>query len=267
MTEDIYIFQLRASWPRWPNVGGASLTTITLADEAVRAFPQSAKLWVMRGCLIQLGSESSPYPLEEALRSYQRAIEVNPQFAEAWEEIGYYYDVILADEAEGQRYFGEAERLRAIELSQRPMIKEQLNEQIRQAFAGVCLGNGIGLREGDGLDDYATAEDCAKYRELDEKTDWQKLCSEDLNQFHSSLSFFDAEGMRFHLPAYLLAELDGTYGFCLIYRLTSGDERFALLNKSQRNAVRAFLKFIEYEPDYEFDREDIHFAIASLWNE
>jgi hypothetical protein len=266
MSEDTYIFQLQVSWPRWPNPDESTVKSINLADEAVRTFPGSAKLWVMRGDLIQL-VESCPYPLEEALRSYQRAVEVDPQFAEAWEEIGHYYDVILSDEVEGQKYFCEAERLREVEHLKRPKRREQLKEQIRQAFTGVCLGNGIGLREAQGLDDYATEDECAKYRELDEKNDWQTICPEDLNNCHSSLSFFDAEGMRFHLPAYLLAELNETYRFSLTFTLTQESEQFALLDKVQRAAVRKFLRFIQYKPDYEFDEEDIQYALAFIWSE
>ena len=109
MTEDDFISELRASWPR---EGDASVAVIALVDEAVRAFPRAARLWVMRGDLIQLGSESCPHPLEEALRSFQRAVELDPQFAEAWEEIGHYYDVVLADEKTAQEYFEKAKRLR-----------------------------------------------------------------------------------------------------------------------------------------------------------
>jgi tetratricopeptide (TPR) repeat protein len=109
MTEDDYISALRARWPRDCD---ASLETITLADEAVRAFPSSARLLVMRGNLIQLGPESCPHPLEEALRSYQRAVELDPQFSEAWEEIGRFHDAVLGDEPAAKRFFQEAERLR-----------------------------------------------------------------------------------------------------------------------------------------------------------
>ena len=109
MIEDDYISALRARWPRDCD---ASLETITLADEAVRAFPSSARLLVMRGNLIQLGPESGPHPLEEALRSYQHAAEIDPQFAEAWDEIGHYHDAVLDDKPAAQRFFQEAERLR-----------------------------------------------------------------------------------------------------------------------------------------------------------
>lgn len=159
----------------------------------------------------------------------------------------------------------------AVELSKRWGVKEQLKQQLRQAFAGVGLGGGIGLREAQGLDDYASEEKCAAYRASDEKLDWQVLRADDLNQCNSSLSFFDAEGMRFHLPAYLIADLDGTYGFGMAFMLTqvtqssSGDERFALLDQAQRAAVRAYLRFIEDEPEYKFEREYIQHALAGFW--
>ena len=158
----------------------------------------------------------------------------------------------------------------AVELSKRWGLKEQLKERIRNAFAGVTLGEGVGLREAQGLDDYASEEKCAEYRASDQKIDWQALRSEDLNECNSSLSFFDAKGMRFHLPAYLLADLEGTYGFGMAYELTQSSSlngQFALLSEEQRAAVRAYLRFIEHEPEYEFDREHIQAALKGPWAE
>ncbi|HEY5505552.1 MAG TPA: hypothetical protein VIK28_10385 [Sedimentisphaerales bacterium] len=111
MTEDDYISDLRTRWPH-DDASDASLETIAVADEAVRAFPLSARLWEMRGCLIQLGPESLPHPLEESLHSFQRAVEIDPQFADAWDEIGHYYDAVLDDEKTAQEYFEKAKRLR-----------------------------------------------------------------------------------------------------------------------------------------------------------
>ena len=47
--------------------------------------------------------------------------------------------------------------------------KQNLIRQIEAAFDGVVLGSGIGLREGQGLDDYADDKTLSAYRELDEK--------------------------------------------------------------------------------------------------
>ena len=109
MTEDNYIAELKK---RWPRTGEAALETIAFADEATRAFPRSPQLWCMRGSLIQLSPENCPHSLHDALASYKRAIEVDPRFADAWEEIGYFYDNVLDDEAAAQPYFREAARLK-----------------------------------------------------------------------------------------------------------------------------------------------------------
>jgi hypothetical protein len=141
---------------------------------------------------------------------------------------------------------------------------------IEAAFSGVTLGCGVGLQEAQGLDDYADAETCAAYRVLDEKDDWRRISASALQRCNSSLSFFDAEGMRFHLPAYMVADLRGDYGFGMTFCLTqtSDYERyFRLLSDVQRRAVRAYLLHNLDDREYEFDRPHILRAIGEYWTE
>lgn len=155
-------------------------------------------------------------------------------------------------------------------LTERGRVAKDIEEAIRAAFSGVVLGAGVGLTQAQGMDDYADEKTCAAYREKDEKENWQAISAEQLNQCYSSLSFFDAEGMRFHLPAYLIAELNGDYKNDTAFALTHStliEEQFALLNDAQRSAVRGFLQFIVCEPDYEFYREDIQRALERYWRE
>lgn len=144
-------------------------------------------------------------------------------------------------------------------------------DQIRVAFAGVTLGNGVGIKESRGEDDHADEETLAKYRSNDEKDDWQKIPLSELNSAIGGLCFFDAEGMRFHLPAYLIADLRGEYNFGMDFILTHlsdhGLTQFELLSPEQRRCVRAFLIHILDDPDYEFGREDIQRALDSYWTE
>lgn len=144
-------------------------------------------------------------------------------------------------------------------------------EQIRVAFAGVALGNGVGLQQARGLDDHADEETCAKLRLGDEKEDWTRISGDLLNAYNSSLSFFDAEGMRFHLPAYLIADLRGECGvgmdFCLTHLDDHKEQKFSLLSAAQRAAVREYLRFILEEPDYKFGRPHIERALAGFWSE
>ena len=84
---------------------------------------------------------------------------------------------------------------------------------------------------------------------------------------NSSLSFFDPKGMRFHLPAYLIAQISGEFDG-LEYRLTQLDGRrsnFALFSEEQREAVRRFLRFIVTDSDYKDDWKDIQKALAGYW--
>jgi hypothetical protein len=132
----------------------------------------------------------------------------------------------------------------------------------------VKLGKGVGLREAQGLDDYEDAATRARYRASDEKEDWSRIPAEELNRSYSSLSFFDAEGMRFHLPAYLIAELQGLYGQDLVFHLTYPssltDGTFALLSPAQRSAVRAYLLHIAASPDHRLSRADKR-ALDGYW--
>jgi hypothetical protein len=146
---------------------------------------------------------------------------------------------------------------------------QEVGRAIETAFAGVTLGNGVGLREAQGLDDYADAATCAVYRANDEKDDWHRIPSEALQHCHSSLHFFDAEGMRFHLPAYLLADLRDDSGIDLDFSLTQtiNYDRFSLLSDIQRRAVRSFLLHLLDDPDYQFGRPQIIRALDDYWTD
>ncbi|HLH53838.1 MAG TPA: DUF6714 family protein [Verrucomicrobiae bacterium] len=147
--------------------------------------------------------------------------------------------------------------------------KHDVAAHIREAFRGVTLGNGVGLLEGQALDDYADQATREAYREQDEKDDWQHIPLGALNRCHSSLSFFDAEGMRFHLPAFLLAELNGDLAVSVVYHLSEvpaySENQLVALSVEQRKAVRKFLLLVRDMPDYEFERPHIERALLDYW--
>ena len=159
----------------------------------------------------------------------------------------------------------------AEERAQRWPAALQVCQIIEAAFAGATLGHGVGLQEAQGLDDYAAPATLAAYRANDEKDDWRRIPTEALNHCNSSLSFFDAEGMRFHLPAYLIADLRGEYdfgmAFCLTHLSDYSISRFTLLSTAQRAAIRAYLLHIAEDPEYEFERADILRALDEFWTD
>lgn len=148
--------------------------------------------------------------------------------------------------------------------------KDRVLGLVRRAFQGVTLGEGIGLRQGQGLDDYADERTLTSYRARDEKHDWSAIPVADLDRCYSSLSFFDADGMRFHLPAYLVADLEGSLQtadvlFHLIYMAHGAASRFDTLSPAQRGAVREFLLLRLSDPYREFERPMIEAALRDYW--
>lgn len=160
---------------------------------------------------------------------------------------------------------------KAEEQSKRWHLAQKVASLIRVAFSGVTLGKGVGLRQAQGIDGYEDESAVARYRLSDEKDDWSRIPCDALNECPSSLSFFDAEGMRFHLPAYLLGALSGAYRHDVTFCLTDLGElhqrQFSALSDAQRAAVREFLKYVAEEDDYAFSRPNIFRALDEYWTE
>jgi hypothetical protein len=82
------------------------------------------------------------------------------------------------------------------------------------------------------------------------------------------LSFFDAEGTRFHLPAYLICALredDDWVTFHLTHLDAHGRSCFSALPPIQRQVVREFLLFVREDEDHQFDRLKIDKALETFW--
>ena len=98
--------------------------------------------------------------------------------------------------------------------------KDKVILEIENAFSHIKLGNGIGLWEAQAIDDYASNEEQMLARDKDEKEDWKSLNPDILQKCNSSLSFFDAEGMRFHLPAFIIASMNNSDILDPVFHLT-----------------------------------------------
>jgi hypothetical protein len=153
----------------------------------------------------------------------------------------------------------------AEERSKRWHEAQRVIQAIRTAFAGVALGSGVGLYQAQGLDDYASEAELERLRSKDEKEDWARISADALNECYSSLSFFDPEGMRFHIPAYLIADLDGEYKHGMAFTLCNPRDQFTKLSAQQSAAVRLYLQYIVAEDDYDFDRPHIVRALEECW--
>ena len=75
----------------------ASPEVLRKVEAALASNSNSSQLWVWRGILIQLGSDPAAYTTEDVEASFKRAVELDPNNAEAFEELGYLYDAVLND--------------------------------------------------------------------------------------------------------------------------------------------------------------------------
>ncbi len=148
-----------------------------------------------------------------------------------------------------------------------PLVDDVIR-QLTDAFAGVELGDGTGLWEAQGLDDYKVGEELSELRARDEKLDWRKIPVEHLERCYVAPAFMNARGFVFHLPAFLIAELNDQYGYGYIDRVCRAEESPAgwsdLLNFAQRQALIAALRLAGKHPEYERERCAIDQKIQQL---
>lgn len=154
------------------------------------------------------------------------------------------------------------------------MTKSQLIKSIYDAWEGVELGNGTGLWEARMIDDYYPPEhpDYIRVKNKDERKDWKKLLPIFLhpekpeNYVSDTWIFMDAEGARFHLPLFLIQEVEVSSILDLhplISTLTHEvpsiySDRLKILSSQQRQVVLEFLDFQiadfkKHNPEEDYD--------------
>jgi hypothetical protein len=148
---------------------------------------------------------------------------------------------------------------------------KSVEQYVRAAFGGVTLGCGIGLREADACDDGMTPEGRSAVRMEDEKLSWSLISFEDLHR-HGQFgwAYLDAESLRFHLPAFILADIydesDGDLPRRLIEPSPQRDRLYSILNADQRMAVRKFLLFALTDSFYDSEHELIRQGLEGCWS-
>jgi len=153
--------------------------------------------------------------------------------------------------------------------------RNMLRAKIVEAFDGVSLAGGIGLRQADGVDDRKPDDVCRLLREGDEKDDWRRIPQDELNRYSGSLTFLDPAGMRFYLPAFLIADIDGQDingddQFDLLSRFIDLSDhtkrQFSQLSLRQRSVIGEYLRFIQDQPGHWLDVHKIDEALEDFWD-
>lgn len=110
MTESEYIAALRERWPEGQTAAPHSV--LALATSAVRDYPQSALLWFMRGQLIWMSPYYPSFSDSDYITSFEKAIELDPSFADAYDALGSYHDGIRDDPEKAMEFFRKAAEIR-----------------------------------------------------------------------------------------------------------------------------------------------------------
>lgn len=149
------------------------------------------------------------------------------------------------------------------------MDKQRLIKHIEHAFRDVDLGEGMGLREARGIEDQLSQEELKVLRRKDKRQKWRNVQARMLSELESSLHMMNADGMRFYLPAYMIAIINGQVRNVLIFHLTNdgvrGQGRFATLSDMQVDVVRNFLTWSLKQELQVFDKKRIYQALNGMW--
>lgn len=136
-----------------------------------------------------------------------------------------------------------------------------LVERIRSAFAKVGVGDRATLYlSGAAEDSYLPEGYQAFLRAHEERQDWQRIPADVLFCLHDCFYYLEPEGVRFLLPAYMVADLQypsahWSRDFGLEFALFScwPGERLDLLNTAQRACVTDYVneKRLEEVPEWD----------------
>jgi hypothetical protein len=156
-------------------------------------------------------------------------------------------------------------------------IRENVEAAIREAFAGVRLGDGVSIQRLEDIDSFGEKLSPTALNALlrsDVTDDWTAVPASDLDNDY--LAHLDAEGMRYYIPALMLWLLDaydagematiGVIGV-LDQRHPHPPGFLELLSSPQRCAIAHYVQALPQlvELDYE-DARRIDRALRDVWS-
>ena len=160
-------------------------------------------------------------------------------------------------EREFRRYVRE-NRLRVRACMGEPMMlsptRQALVERIRNAFGGLRVGAEVNLYlSGEALDGCASDELLTRLRKEEVRDDWQKIPVDLLFACSACFSFIEPEGIRYLLPAAMVATMRYPQAdhldlnFYLTGSSSSAAESLSLLDANQRACVTDFMNEMRAE--------------------
>lgn len=157
---------------------------------------------------------------------------------------------------------------------------EELIRRIERAFVKVRLEGGVSMAQARAKDDWKLAEESLRARKQDREKSWLDIADEKIERYCDVMSWLDAKGYRFYLPAFMRWKLrhpaSSNYaGEGLVRSLCPVEvnkkgvkerefaiDRYKLLNREQREVVCEFLAFIAAD---EAALEEARQALDHYW--
>jgi hypothetical protein len=157
-------------------------------------------------------------------------------------------------------------------------IRHAIESEIRKAFRGVTLGQGLSLAQLAAADTVVRNENSTSIAHGQITEDWCQILLAELESDHIAL--LDAFGFRYYIPALMLSALNcyepGTMRVIstlsgLYPKKDSWDydmHRYSLLNPSQKAAIARFLQALPDLIKLEFeDQKIIQRALRNYWGQ
>lgn len=156
-------------------------------------------------------------------------------------------------------------------------MSEQLLAEIEQAFGGVELGGGLSMHQAGAMDLLLEPEEVLQARVLDPEARWQDIPDDRLDEFHFALTYMDPEGLRFHLPRFMVFALenpglDSPAVDAAVYACDFGEEmkqevlaQFNAMSRKQMRTIAQFLAHIAEGKDEDYDVMIAAMALESFW--
>ena len=156
-------------------------------------------------------------------------------------------------------------------------MSEALFQEVHAVFGKVELGDGLSLHQAGAMDLMLSAEEVRQSRRLDTETRWQDIPDSKVEEFHYALTFMDPEGMRFHLPRFVVYSLehpglDSPAVDAAVYACDFGDDvddqvlgQFNAMSRRQMRTIANFLVFVAESKDEDYDILVAAMAVEAFW--
>jgi len=153
----------------------------------------------------------------------------------------------------------------------------QLCEEIKMAFEGVLLKDGIGINQADRIETRQRDVLIQKGRNLDRMwwTEWTDIQDKYISSYSDVMYYMDSAGIKWVLPAYMTYIVnhykEGSFSIdSTIYVLEAGGlgvDKVDLYTNAQRKVIAKFLAFMVEVGETYVDAESAQNALDKVWGE